>query len=258
MVESGPGWQGPRLAQLRQMDGAAGYHAADLGAAHAAAQARELPPGDHEEQRVVLPAAEGELHAVRQGAGGPAERQRAALHDGADAALAAEVPQVLEEAVADVDGRGGEGGGGDAFADERQRPALRADGGRRGIWTQARGGVPQRSDHHQRGPSARAGARERLAGLAERGDGDRPLLGSGDVSARQRAAESPRERRHPAGDPADDLRRAPALRQRERTEEPAWPRPGGPEIREVNGQRLVADVLRREAPQVEVDALDHG
>ena len=149
------------------------------------------------------------------------------------------------------------GGRDQAFANQGNGPALRADGAGRRVRPQSRSGVTERADHHDRVARPRAGAREGTAGLPQRRDGHRPLGGAAHVSSDQRAPELPRQRRHAPRDPAGELGGARAPRDPERAEEPARARPRRRQVGEVDRQRLPAHVLGGEPAQIEMDALDH-
>src|SRR5207245_8286362 len=158
------------VAQLGELDVAAADHAADFGESNSLAQRLQVAARNAEKEGVVFAAAQGQIEAVAQTAGGGSQRKRGAFDDGADPALVAQVAQVLEEAVADVDRGGRVTGGEKAFADERLRAALRAGGRWRRLGSQTGGGAPQRADDGQGVAGPGAVPRQRAAGLAE---GDR-------------------------------------------------------------------------------------
>src|SRR5205823_1963235 len=146
--------EGAGLTQLGELDVTAPDHPADLGERHLLAQRLQIPARDAEEEGVIFAAGEGQVQPVAQTAGGGSQRERGAFDDGADRALVAQVPQVLEEAVADVDGGRGVTGGEKALADERLRTPLRAGGRRRG--RDPKGSRRAPSNPRPRGKSAAA------------------------------------------------------------------------------------------------------
>ena len=167
VVEANPPGEGAGLAQVRQLDAAAADDAADLGETELFGEGGQLPAGDGEQQGVVLATAEREIHAAGEGAGGLAEGKRAALDHRTDAALLAEMPEVLEEAVAHVDGGGRLRCCDLSFAYQGCGPALRASGNWRRVQPEAGGGVAQSTDDHQGVPGTRPRAGERTAGFAQ-------------------------------------------------------------------------------------------
>jgi hypothetical protein len=126
VVEPSAAWERAGLAQIGELDASTADDAADFGVPQFLPKSWQFPLRDGQEQRVVFAAAECKLHAVGKTAGCFSQRKRAAFDDGADAALLADVAEILEEAVADVDGRRCMTRGQQTLADSRNRTTLRA------------------------------------------------------------------------------------------------------------------------------------
>ena len=238
-----------------------GHDAAD--ARRGALQRRENPrdarciPFAHAEAKFVIVASgQREVASLRGGKRfmqGRRKRQRIRVDFRADAAARADVAEVREQAVGDIDARGRDAAQGQPCRDARLRPVepfaqcrkpcrrMRLRFAQR---MQRRRRVAQRTRDENRIADLRAGARQRglFGHEAQRGhrDAQRPARG---IAADQRDLELPRQFRETVGEVFDEVRIG--LRQGQRQHRPRRLRPHRGEVRQVHGQRFPADVARR-------------
>ncbi len=155
--------------------------------------------------------------ASRRPAVGGGERQVEDPDPRADPRGPAEVAEVLDEAVRDVDRRPDEAGQGEAGGDPRRGPPLAARQGRGGAAGEAEGGVADGAGDGDEVARARAGAEHRppLRNRADHRHGEGEGAGAGDVPAHDRGREGAGAGAEPAREPPDRRHRG-ARREPER------------------------------------------